>query len=97
MVQITFDYTLSFGKGDSGESYIEIDLTDEEYARLQEAQESGKDFIDCESVADIYDRVYELANEEATNDLVAEGILDKSKKASEVYPIEVYFPYFPEE
>ena len=94
---ITFDYTLSFGKGDSGESYIEIDLTDEEYERLQEAHEEYEDFFGCKSVADIYDRVYELANEEATNDLVAEGILDKSKKASEVYPIEVYFPYFPEE
>ena len=89
---VTFDYTLSFGKGDSGESYIEMELTEEEYARLQEAQESGKDFIDCESVADIYDRAYALADDEATYDLIAADILDKGKRASELYPIEVYFP-----
>ena len=93
---VNFDYSLCYGKGDYGEATIEVELTEEEYTRLQEAHEEYEDFFDCKSVADIYDRVYELADEEATNDLVAEGILDKSKKAREVYPIEVYFPYFPE-
>ncbi len=89
---VTFDYSLSFGKGHSGESYIEIELTDEEYKRLQVAQESGEEFMDCKLVKDIYDKVYELADEDATQDLVFEGILDKDRRASESYLIEVYYP-----
>ena len=89
----TFDYTIHFGKGDAEESYIEMEITEEEYERLKEAYESGEDFYDCESVKDIYDRAYELAEEEATSDLIAAGILDQDRRASESYPIEVYFPY----
>ena len=89
---ITLDYTLCFGKGDYGESYIEIELTDEEYERFQEAQESGEEFYECESVEDIYNRACELADEDATADLMAEGMLDEGETASELYPITVYFP-----
>ena len=89
---VTFDYSLCYGKGDYGEAYIEIELTEEEYARLQEAMESGEEFYECESVKDIYDRAYELAEEEATCDLISEGILDQGRRASESYPIAVYFP-----
>lgn len=88
----TFDYTLYYGKGDVGESYIEMEITEEEYERLKEAYDSGEDFYDCESVKDIYDRAYELAEEEATSDLISAGILDADRRASESYPIEVYFP-----
>lgn len=89
---VSFDYSLCYGKGDYGEAYIEIELTEEEYARLQVAMESGEEFYKCDSVKDIYDRAYELAEEEATCDLISEGILDKDRRASEMYPIEVYFP-----
>ncbi len=89
---VTFEYSLCFGKGHYGESYIEMELTEEEYERLQEAMESGEDFYECESVKDIYDRAYELAEEEATCSLISEGILDTDRRASEMYPIEVYFP-----
>ena len=89
---LTFKYWLSFGKGDSGEAYIEMEVTEEECERLKEAHEEYEDFFGCKSVEDIYDRAYDIANEQATNDLVFEGILDKGKKASELYPIEVCFP-----
>jgi hypothetical protein len=89
---VTFDYSLCYGKGDYGEAYIEMELTEEEYGRLQKAKESGEDFFDCESIKDIYDKAYALADEDATNDLIAVDVLDKGKKASELYPIEVYFP-----
>ena len=89
---ITLDYTLCFGKGDYGESYIEMEVTEEEYERLQEAQESGEEFYECELVEDIYNRACELADEDATADLIAEGILEDGRKASELYPIEVCFP-----
>jgi hypothetical protein len=89
---VTFEYSLCYGKGDYGEAYIEMELTDEEYERLQIAQESGEEFFCCESVKDIYDRAYELAEEDATCDLIDAGILDKDRRASESYPIEVYYP-----
>lgn len=89
---VTFDYSLCYGKGDYGEAYIEMELTEEEYKRLQVAQESGEEFRCCKLVTDIYDRAYELAEEDATNDLIDAGILDKDRRASESYPIEVYYP-----
>jgi hypothetical protein len=89
---VTFEYSLCYGKGDYGEAYVEAEITEEEYERLQEAQEAGEDFIDCKLVKDIYDRVYDLADEEATNDLIHEEILSKDKRASDLYPIEIYYP-----
>lgn len=89
----TFEYTLCYGKGDYGEACVDAEITEEEYERLQTAQESGEEFIDCKLVKDIYDRVYDLADEEATNDLIFEEILSKDKRASDLYPIEVYFPF----
>ncbi len=89
---VTFDYSVCYGKGDYGESYIEMELSEEEYARLKEAQDSGEEFYACKTIQNIYNRVYELAEEETTNDLIDAGILDKDRRASESYPIEVYYP-----
>lgn len=89
---VTFEYWYSFGKGDYGESSIEMEITEEEYARLQEAEETGDEFYACKTVEDIYNRAYEIADMDATATLVTEGILDDGKKASELYPIEVCFP-----
>lgn len=87
-----FEYSLFFGKGHYGEGYVEIETTEEEHERLQLAKESGEEFIYCESVKDIYNRVYELADDYATQGLIDEGILDKDLKASDLYPIEIYYP-----
>lgn len=88
-----FDYWLSFGKCDSGEGYFEMEITEEEYERLKKAFMSGEEFYKCESVKDIYDRAYNLANKEATSDLTAEGILEKGKEADDIYPIGVNYPF----
>ena len=90
---ITFNYSIIFGKGDGAESCVEMEITEEEYDRLQEAQESGEEFEDCELVADIYERVYELADEDATQDLIDADELDEEyEKASELYPIVIDYP-----
>jgi hypothetical protein len=89
---LVFNYSIIFGKGDGAESCVEMEVTDEEYARLQEAMESDDDFEDCELVQDIYERVYELANEDATQDLIDAGYLDENEKASESYPITIDYP-----
>lgn len=87
-----FDYSISFGKGDSGESYVEMEITEEEYARLKAAKESGEEFIYCKSVEDIYNRVYELADEDATEDLIDVDMLEEGEKASDLYSLIVYYP-----
>jgi hypothetical protein len=89
---VTFEYWYSFGKGDYGESSIEMEITEEEYERLQKAEETGDEFYACKMVEDIYNRAYELAEEDATNTLIEEGILDQGRRASEMYPIEVCYP-----
>ena len=89
---VTFDYSLNFGKGDSGEAYIEMEITEEEYARLQVAQESGEAFVCCKSVADIYNRAYDLADEDATYDLLDVDMLEEGEKASDLYSLIVYYP-----
>ncbi len=94
---ITFEYSLFFGKGDTSESYVEMEITNEEYERLKEAEESGEEFMDCDSVKDIYERAYELADEDATDELIAADVLSADTKASELYPIEIYYPYSDEE
>ena len=89
---LVFNYSIIFGKGDGAESCVEMDVTNEEYERLQEAMESGDDFEDCELVQDIYERVLELADEDATQDLIDAEYLDEGEKASESYPITIDYP-----
>lgn len=94
---VTFDYWLSFGKGDSGEAYIDVEITEEEYAKLKEAEDSGEEFNECAEVADIYSHVYKAAEEDATCTLRAEGLLKDDESASDLYPIGVNYPWFEDE
>ena len=89
---ITFGYSLCFGKGDYGESYVSMEVTNEEYNRLKKAQESGEEFIKCESVEDIYSRAYDLADEDATDDLISVDMLEEGERASDLYSLIVYYP-----
>ena len=89
---VTFNYSISFGKWDGADSAVEMEITEEEFERLQEAQETGEDFEDCELVADIYEKVLELADQDATRDLIEADYLDENEKASEMYPITIEYP-----
>ena len=86
-----FDVLVRFGRDDEGESFFDMELTEEEYERIQEAKESGEDFAECESVADIYERACEIADEVVSEELREAGWLKEGQKASELYPVEVYF------
>lgn len=89
---VNFGYSLCFGKGDYGESDVVVEITEEENARLKEAMESGKEFIKCESVEDIYSKVYDLADEDATDDLIAVDMLEEGERASDLYSLIIYYP-----
>jgi hypothetical protein len=89
------------GTGDGTDWDIDVDITEEEIERLKKAKNSGKDFQDCEEVADLYDRLYDLANESATEDLIDNDEEfqeyyeeDETTTASDFYSISVEYPYF---
>ena len=94
---LNFEYSLYFGPGDIGECCVEVEITEEECAKLKEAEASGEDFRCCKSVKDIYNRIYDLADANSTHALIADEILSQDKKASDMYRIEVFYPYFPKE
>ena len=94
---VNFEYSLYFGPGDVGECYVDAEISEEEYVRLKEAEATGEDFRCCKSVKDIYNRVYDLADANSTHALIADEILSKDNKASDMYRIEVFYPYFPKE
>ena len=97
---ITFNCTMMNGTGDGSDWDIDVNVTNEEVERLKKAMESGKDFDECEEVSDIYDRLYDIANESATEDLLDNDEEfqeyyeeDETTTASDFYSIKVEFPY----
>jgi hypothetical protein len=96
---VTFNCTLNCGL-DGSDWDMDVDVTEEEYERLKKAEESGKTFWECEEVRDIYMRVYDMANESATEDLkdYDEDFCeryeeDESLKADDLYSVNVHFSY----
>lgn len=72
MISMQFDCWMNWGKGDSTDWEIEVDVTEEEYERLKEVAVEGLEFDEAESVKDIYNRVYKLIVDEATVNLLEE-------------------------
>ncbi len=99
MKEYDFPAFCNFGKGDSGESVITFELTDEESARL-DALASDEDvyfneFFRCSKLEDIYKKVYTAAVEQITEELISYDIVENKPdnwKASDDYYIEVLFP-----
>lgn len=97
---LTFNCTMMNGTGDGSDWDIDVDITEEEFERLEKAKVSGKDFDECEEVSDIYDRIYDIANQDATEDLIDndeefQGYYeeDETTMASDFFSITVDFPY----
>ena len=97
---ITFNCSLMNGTGDGSDWDIDVDITEEEIERLKRAKESGKDFDECEEVKDIYDRLYDIANKSATEDLIDNDEEfqeyyeeDETVTASDFYSVSVDYPY----
>ncbi len=91
-----------FGKGDSGETIVEYELTDEEAARLEAAASDEEiyytGFYETADLADIYKKVYAAAVDQITEELLDgdfPGDLDRDNKdwkADDTYAIGVGFP-----
>lgn len=73
MREFTFTAWCRYGKGDSGESWIDVELTDQEAERLlhygTKAEIFYNGFDRCEELKDLYQRIYKLAVDQMTQEV----------------------------
>jgi hypothetical protein len=100
MKEYTFTAYCTFGKGDSGETYVDVELTDEESERLEhygkQADIYYRGFNNCESLKELYDKIYTIAVEQMTEEMRDYGNDDNTNdpnwKVDDLYPCGVNFP-----
>lgn len=96
MKEYVFPGYCTFGKCDSGTSYIYVDLTDEEeelllkYALVPSVYYGH--FWKCNELSKLYDRILEIADEQITEELSGADMLEEDEDASDCYQIRVDFP-----
>lgn len=103
MKEYTFTAYCTFGKGDSGETEIVVELSDEEYERLVKFGTQPdiyyNGFSKCKELADLYNRIYSLAVDQMTEEMRDFGDLeekyanDPNWKVNDLYPCGVNFPW----
>lgn len=103
MKEFTFTAYCTFGKGDSGESWIDVELTDEEAERLikygTQAEIYYNGFSKCKELKDLYNKIYNHAVEQMTEEMRDFGDLeekyanDPNWKVNDLYPCGVNFPW----
>ena len=100
MKEFTFTAWCRFGKGDSGETWIDVELTDEEAERLvhygTQADIYYNEFSRCEELKDLYQKIYTLAVDQMTQEMREFGDDDRCKdpswKVNDTYACGVNFP-----
>ena len=102
MKEYTFIAYCTFGKGDSGESWIDVELTDEEAERLikfgTQPDIYYNEFYRCEELKDLYNKIYAIAVDQMTEEMRDFGDLeekyanDPNWKVDDLYPCGVNFP-----
>ena len=102
MIKYTFTAYCTFGRGNSGETEIEVELTDEEAERLVKFGTQPdiyyNGFYLCKELKDLYSKIYALAVEQMTEemrdfgDLEEEYANDPGWKVDDLYACGVNFP-----
>lgn len=100
MKEFTFIAYCSFGKGDSGETEVEVELTDEEAERLIKYGTQPDIYYDgfsrCKELEDLYQRIYALAVDQMTEEMRDFGDDDHSDdpdwQVDDTYACGVNFP-----
>ena len=97
---VTFNCTLMYDRFGGDDWDIDVNITEEEYERLKKAHNTDVEFRDCDSVKDIYKRIYDIANDDATENLLEydeyfqeEHEENEDLKADDLYSIGVNYPY----
>lgn len=96
------------GKWDTGESYVSVELTDEEakalefYGKQEDILCSANGFAECEELKELYNKVYKIAVDQMTQEfrdcateenIEADGANNPSWKIDDSYCCEVFFPW----
>lgn len=98
MKDFTFIAYCTFGKGDSGETELEVELTDEEAERLIRFGTQPDIYYDgfsrCKELKDIYQKIYSLAVDQMTEEMRDFGDEDHSDdwQVDDTYACGVNFP-----
>jgi hypothetical protein len=102
MKEFTFTAYCTFGKGDSGESWVDVELTDDEAERLEKYGTQPdiyyNEFYRCEELKDLYNKIYDIAIDQMTEEMRDFGDLkekyanDPNFKVDDLYPCGVNFP-----
>ena len=102
MKAFTFTAYCTFGKGDSGETWLDVELTEEEAERLikygTQADVYYGGFSRCEELKDLYQKIYALAVKQITEELRDGDLIDEDEaknpqwEADDTYPCGVNFP-----
>lgn len=97
MAKVEFLAWCRLSRFDSGMTYVDVELTFEEINRLAAQDKDACSFAECEAVRDIYEKVYEAAVAQTTEEMReadAQGTwyLSEGQRADDVYPVEVEWP-----
>ena len=97
MAKVEFLAWCRLSRFDSGMTYVDVELTFEEINRLAAQDKDACSFAECEAVRDIYEKVYEAAVAQTTEemreaDAQGTGYLSEGQRADDVYPVEVEWP-----
>lgn len=102
MKEFTFIAWCRFGRGDSGETEVEVELTDEEAERLYtygtNADVYHEGFSACKELKDIYKKIYSIAVDQMTEEMrdfgeLGEAELNNSNwQVDDTYACGVEFP-----
>ena len=102
MREFTFVAYCTFGKGDSGETWIDVELTDEEAERLikygTQPEIFYNGFRECAELKELYTKIYEIAIEQITEELRDTNWIDEEDnnnpdwRADDMYHCGVNFP-----
>ena len=102
MKEFTFVAYCTYGKGDSGETWVDVELTDEEAEKLIKYGTQSDIFYDgfdqCEELKDLYDKIYEIAIEQIPDELRDAEWIDEENldnldwRADDLYSCGVNFP-----
>ena len=102
MKEYTFSAWCNYGTGDTGESWVNVELTDEEEKRLikygTQADVYYNDFSRCKELEDIYQKIYTIAIKQMTDEFKCfENLDDKyasnpNWKIDDTYHCGINFP-----
>ena len=93
----TYEFYATTDLGGDGETYFDVELTDEESALLEEYGKKSSVYYDgfseCEELSEIYNKVYEEAVQVLTEELIEyEEDADDDWRADDTYSIHIHLP-----